>query len=130
MMPEQPDQPRTDPDLEASELTVLSQFLDFHRATLVMKCAGLSDAVKATKLGAFHFLEKPLTPEGVLLTLRSAIELRRARLETRALREDLGPAGTMVGRAQLPSGGSRWSCATLRRQSEAVSNISSPRRTS
>ena len=60
--------------------------------------AGLSDAVKATKLGAFHFLEKPLTPEGVLLTLRSAIELRRARLEARALREDLGPAGTMVGR--------------------------------
>jgi two-component system nitrogen regulation response regulator NtrX len=62
--------------------------------------AGLSDAVKATKLGAFHFLEKPLTPEGVLLTLRSAIELRRARLETRALREDLGPAGTMVGRSE------------------------------
>jgi two-component system nitrogen regulation response regulator NtrX len=62
--------------------------------------AGLSDAVKATKLGAFHFLEKPLTPEGVLLTLRSAIELRRARLEARALREDLGPAGTMVGRSE------------------------------
>jgi two-component system nitrogen regulation response regulator NtrX len=61
--------------------------------------AGLSDAVKATKLGAFHFLEKPLTPEGVLLTLRSAIELRRARLETRTLREDLGPAGIMVGRS-------------------------------
>ena len=60
--------------------------------------AGLSDAVKATKLGAHHFLEKPLTPEGVLLTLRSAVELRRARLEARALREDLGPAGTMVGR--------------------------------
>jgi two-component system, NtrC family, nitrogen regulation response regulator NtrX len=60
--------------------------------------AGLSDAVKATKLGAYHFLEKPLTPEGVLLTLRSAIELRRARLEARALREDLGLAGTMVGR--------------------------------
>ena len=29
--------------------------------------AGLADAVKATKLGAFNFLEKPLTPEGVLL---------------------------------------------------------------
>jgi two-component system nitrogen regulation response regulator NtrX len=29
--------------------------------------AGLSDAVRATKLGAFTFLEKPLTPEGVLL---------------------------------------------------------------
>ena len=31
--------------------------------------AGLSDAVKATKLGAFNFLEKPLSPEGVLLAL-------------------------------------------------------------
>src|SRR5919204_3200364 len=59
--------------------------------------AGLSDAVKATKLGAFHFLEKPLTPESVLLTLRSALELRQARREARALREDFGLAGEMVG---------------------------------
>src|SRR5919199_651934 len=59
--------------------------------------AGLSDAVKATKLGAFHFLEKPLTPESVLLTLRAALELRQARREAQALREDLGLAGEMVG---------------------------------
>jgi two-component system nitrogen regulation response regulator NtrX len=59
--------------------------------------AGLSDAVRATKLGAFTFLEKPLTPEGVLLSLSSAMELRRARLEARALRADLGLGGEMVG---------------------------------
>src|SRR5918912_2100611 len=59
--------------------------------------AALSDAVKATKLGAFHFLEKPLTPESVLLTLRSALELRQARREARTLREDFGLAGEMVG---------------------------------
>jgi len=59
--------------------------------------AGLSDAVRATKLGAFTFLEKPLTPEGVILALASAMELRRARLESRALRADLGLAGDMVG---------------------------------
>ncbi|MBX6331457.1 MAG: sigma-54-dependent Fis family transcriptional regulator [Gemmatimonadaceae bacterium] len=59
--------------------------------------AGLADAVKATKLGAFHFLEKPLTPESVLLTLRSALELRLARREARTLREDFGLAGEMVG---------------------------------
>src|SRR5215208_3604449 len=55
--------------------------------------AGLSDAVKATKLGAFNFLEKPLSPEGVLLALASALELRRVRREARSLREDLGLAG-------------------------------------
>jgi len=59
--------------------------------------AGLADAVRATKLGAFTFLEKPLTPEGVLLALASALELRQARRAARALREDLGLGGTLVG---------------------------------
>src|SRR5437868_8527301 len=59
--------------------------------------AGLSDAVRATKLGAFNFLEKPLTPEGVLLALASALELRQVRREARALRADLGLAGEMIG---------------------------------
>src|SRR3954466_15189703 len=36
--------------------------------------AGLTDAVKATKLGAFNFIEKPLSPESVLLALSTAME--------------------------------------------------------
>ncbi|HEY4216336.1 MAG TPA: sigma-54 dependent transcriptional regulator [Gemmatimonadaceae bacterium] len=59
--------------------------------------AGLSDAVQATKLGAFNFLEKPLSPEGVLLALSSALELRMARREAKALRADLGLSGEMIG---------------------------------
>jgi two-component system nitrogen regulation response regulator NtrX len=59
--------------------------------------AGLSDAVRATKLGAFNFLEKPLSPEGVLLALSSAMELRQAKREARALRADRGLNGDMVG---------------------------------
>ncbi len=34
---------RTDPPLVADERTMLTGWLDYHRATLVMKCAGLSD---------------------------------------------------------------------------------------
>ncbi|WP_291161509.1 sigma-54-dependent transcriptional regulator [Gemmatimonas sp. UBA7669] len=59
--------------------------------------AALTDAVRATKLGAFTFLEKPLTPEGVLLALASAFELRQARRAAAALREDLGISGEMIG---------------------------------
>ena len=59
--------------------------------------AGLGDAVRATKLGAFNFLEKPLSPEGVLLALASALELRQAKREARALRIDRGLIGEMVG---------------------------------
>lgn len=59
--------------------------------------AALADAVRATKLGAFTFLEKPLTPEGVLLALASAFELRQARRATQVLREDFGVSGEMIG---------------------------------
>jgi two-component system nitrogen regulation response regulator NtrX len=59
--------------------------------------AGLADAVKATKLGAYNFLEKPLSPESVLLALNAALELRQARREARTLREDLGLHLEMVG---------------------------------
>jgi two-component system, NtrC family, nitrogen regulation response regulator NtrX len=63
--------------------------------------ASLSDAVKATRLGAFHFIEKPLTPEAVLLTLGSALELRKAREINRSLMEELGDADEMVGRSPV-----------------------------
>ncbi|MGH7570142.1 MAG: sigma-54-dependent transcriptional regulator [Gemmatimonadales bacterium] len=59
--------------------------------------ANLTDAVRATKLGAFQFLEKPLTPEGLLVALRGALELSRARLENRRLHEALGHADPLVG---------------------------------
>jgi two-component system, NtrC family, nitrogen regulation response regulator NtrX len=59
--------------------------------------ATLSDAVRATRLGAFHFIEKPLSPEAVLLTLRSALELRQARDLNLALRAELGEGETLIG---------------------------------
>ncbi len=59
--------------------------------------ASLSDAVRATRVGAVNFLEKPLAPETVLLALGSALELRQARRAARALRAELGRTGEMVG---------------------------------
>ncbi len=62
--------------------------------------AGLTDAVRATRLGAVNFLEKPLAPEATLLALSTALELRRARLEARALRADFGLDGPLVGESE------------------------------
>jgi two-component system nitrogen regulation response regulator NtrX len=60
--------------------------------------AQLTDAVRAIKHGAFQFLEKPLTPEAVLVTLRSALELTRAQAENRALKSQLvRPRTELVG---------------------------------
>ena len=43
MMAADPDIPRSDPDLQTGELDILGQYLDFHRATLGMKCARLTE---------------------------------------------------------------------------------------
>ena len=59
--------------------------------------ATLSDAVQATRQGAFHFLEKPLKPEAVLATLRAAQEVSRARGLSQALQEEYGAGTLLVG---------------------------------
>jgi len=48
----------------------------------------IETAVKATKLGAFDFVVKPLTIEKVSVVLKNAVEQRRMGLELGRLRED------------------------------------------
>ncbi|MBI5085496.1 MAG: sigma-54-dependent Fis family transcriptional regulator, partial [Acidobacteria bacterium] len=47
----------------------------------------IETAVRATKLGAFDFLEKPLTIEKVLVVLKNALEQRRLHLALEELRD-------------------------------------------
>ncbi|GIU80607.1 MAG: sigma-54-dependent Fis family transcriptional regulator [Bryobacteraceae bacterium] len=57
----------------------------------------IESAVRATKLGAFDFLEKPLTIERVLLVLRNALEHRRLQLEVAELRQAARPKPEIIG---------------------------------
>jgi two-component system, NtrC family, nitrogen regulation response regulator NtrX len=59
--------------------------------------AQLVDAVRAVKLGAFQFLEKPLSPEAVLVTVRAALELNQTRAENRALQAELARRASLIG---------------------------------
>jgi two-component system nitrogen regulation response regulator NtrX len=63
--------------------------------------AGLSDAVKAAKMGAVNFLEKPLAPENVLVAVQSALELRLAKSEARTLRQEAGLFAELVGESAV-----------------------------
>jgi len=49
--------------------------------------ADLSLAVKATKLGAYNFLEKPLNPEKVLLEVNNVAQTKKMRLEVVSLKQ-------------------------------------------
>jgi len=81
-------------------LETLVRIRERGRGTPVIMMSGkaqLTDAVRAVKQGAFQFLEKPLTPESVLVTVRAALELNRTRAENRALHAELARRGTLIG---------------------------------
>ena len=81
-------------------LETLTRMRDRGRSAPVIMMSGkaqLTDAVRAVKLGAFQFLEKPLSPEGVLVTVRAALELNRTRAENRALHAELGRRAALIG---------------------------------
>ena len=83
-----------------SGLEALSRFRERWPDVPIVMMSGqatIADAVQATRDGAFHFLEKPFTPEAVLATLRAALELHRARTLSRILEKDLGPGTDLVG---------------------------------
>ena len=52
--------------------------------------AHIEMAVRATRLGALDFLEKPISSEKLLLTVENALKLQRLECENRQLRQRLG----------------------------------------
>jgi two-component system nitrogen regulation response regulator NtrX len=57
-------------------------------------------AIKAIRLGAYDFLEKPLSLEKVLIVTKRALEKKRLETENRALRADLTKKCTLIGDSQ------------------------------
>src|SRR5256712_10470888 len=61
----------------------------------------IETAVKATKLGAYDFIEKPLSLEKTLLTATRALEHGRLERENRDLREQLERGQRIVGKSRV-----------------------------
>lgn len=59
--------------------------------------ANVELAVKATKLGAYDFFEKPLSLERVILISRRALERRKLEVENFALRQDITKKWQLIG---------------------------------
>ncbi|MBZ5565718.1 MAG: sigma-54 dependent transcriptional regulator, partial [Acidobacteriia bacterium] len=57
----------------------------------------IETAVRSTKLGAFDFIEKPLTLEKTLLTLKHAVERLQLERQNRQLREELQGQYRIIG---------------------------------
>jgi DNA-binding NtrC family response regulator len=76
-----------------SGIELLEDLKNAGSKTPIVLISGQADvqmAVKATKLGALDFLEKPLSTEKLLVTVENALRLSRLEDENRALRQRLG----------------------------------------
>jgi DNA-binding NtrC family response regulator len=57
----------------------------------------IEKAVRAVRLGAFDFIEKPPSVERILLAVTNALRLERLEEENRRLAEESGLGGTLIG---------------------------------
>src|ERR1700739_4171089 len=57
----------------------------------------IETAVRATKLGAYDFLEKPLSIDRTLSLIKHAVDAKQMRQENRELKKQLTPRSVIVG---------------------------------
>jgi two-component system nitrogen regulation response regulator NtrX len=67
------------------------------QVVLISGHGNIESAVRAIKLGAFDFVEKPLSLEKTVLVVRNALHQRRLEAENRALRARVDRTQTMIG---------------------------------
>jgi two-component system nitrogen regulation response regulator NtrX len=67
------------------------------QVVLISGHGNIESAVRAIKLGAFDFVEKPLSLEKTVLVITNALRQRRLEAENRALRARVDRTQTMVG---------------------------------
>jgi two-component system nitrogen regulation response regulator NtrX len=68
---------------------------------LISGHGNIESAVRAIKLGAFDFVEKPLSLEKTVLVVSNALRQRRLEAENRALRARVDRAQTIVGESHV-----------------------------
>jgi two-component system, NtrC family, nitrogen regulation response regulator NtrX len=81
-------------------LEALSRLQAAPRPPAVIMISGhgtIETAVRATKLGAFDFIEKPLSLEKIIVLVRNAIQQRRLQDENQLLRSELGYRYQVIG---------------------------------
>lgn len=89
-----------------------------YEVVMISGHGNIETAVRATKLGAFDFVEKPLSLEKTLLVLRNALRQRRLERRNRRLIEHLDRQTEIVGESPAAE--------ALRRQVEMAASSDAP----
>ena len=80
-------------------LSKIRELADPPEIIIISGHATIETAVRATKLGAYDFLEKPLSLDKTLILIKNAIEARKLRGENRDLKKQLHSKSEIVGQS-------------------------------
>ena len=86
-----------------SGLEVLDRLREMSRAVPVLMMSGdgtISDAVEAVRMGAIDFVQKPLLPQRVELTVRNALKIQELTERTAELEKSLQDASGILGESR------------------------------
>jgi two-component system nitrogen regulation response regulator NtrX len=68
---------------------------------MISAFSSLENAVKATKLGAFDFIEKPIDRNKLIISVRNAVEKTKLVIENKKLKEDLTSGDEILGESEI-----------------------------
>src|SRR5207245_1352636 len=75
----------------------IKQFEDAPEVIMISGHGTIETAVRATKLGAFDFLEKPLSVDRTLILIKNALEAHRLRRENAEFKKQIQSKSVIVG---------------------------------
>ena len=108
------------PDIDG--ITLLKEWKESGRLSnpvIMMSGHGnIGTAVEATRLGAYDYLEKPLSLAKLILTIKNALEASRLQNENLRLRQSSQSPAKIIGKSKL--------MMNLRRQLEKIAGRSAP----
>ena len=84
-------------------LEILKDLKDRHPTLPVIMISAygsVENAVQATRLGAYDFIEKPPHADKILLSVRNALEMARLSEENRRLRQQAAPVRQIIGQSE------------------------------
>jgi two-component system nitrogen regulation response regulator NtrX len=78
-------------------LQKLQHLKDVMPIVVVTGNADIQNAVEATRLGAFDFIEKPVSSERLLVSVRNAVDTRRLKTENKGFKRDAEKKYQIIG---------------------------------
>jgi len=86
------------PDMNGFEvLAKVKAELPFLNVIIISAFGNIQNAIQATKLGAYDFLEKPIDREKLLITVRNAFEQSSLKKENEEMKQTLSESNEIVG---------------------------------